>query len=180
MRQLRKFVINVIFIAMVFVIYFLQANFFSWFTISGVMPNVFIIFVLFVGLFAGKSSGTIYGVFIGIILDFLFKTKIGLTSIVLGGIGFLAGVFDKNFSKDSRITIMFMVLGSTVLAEIALYFFNIVFLEGQVEILSFIKILIIEVIYNLILTIIFYPLMQKFGYYIENEYKGNQILTRYF
>ena len=32
----------------------------------------------------------------------------------------------------------------------------------------------------LIIVIILYPLIQKFGYSIENEYKGNKILTRYF
>ena len=32
----------------------------------------------------------------------------------------------------------------------------------------------------LIITIILYPLIQKFGYAIEEEYKGNKILTRYF
>ena len=50
----------------------------------------------------------------------------------------------------------------------------------NVEILNFIIILVIEIIYNTVLTIILYPLIQKFGYYIEDEYKGNKILTRYF
>ena len=36
-----------------FVIYFLQTNFFTWFTIGGIMPNLFIILVLFIGLFIG-------------------------------------------------------------------------------------------------------------------------------
>ena len=50
----------------------------------------------------------------------------------------------------------------------------------NVEILKFIEILIVEVIYNVIITIIIYPVIQRFGYYIENEYKGNRILTQYF
>ena len=41
-------------------------------------------------------------------------------------------------------------------------------------------ILVDEVIYNMIITIILYSPIQKFGYYIENEYKGNKILTKYF
>ena len=46
--------------------------------------------------------------------------------------------------------------------------------------MNFIKILVVEVIYNMIITIILYSPIQKFGYYIENEYKGNKILTKYF
>jgi len=172
--------INIVLIIAVFTIYFLQANFFSWFTIAGVMPNLFIVFILFIGLFGSRTMGTIYGIILGLILDLIIGTKVGIYAISLGIIGFLASIFDKNFSKDSRITIMFMVLGATAIFEILHYFMNYIFLSNNIEILNFIKILLLEIIYNLILTIIIYPLIQKFGYYIENEYKGNKILTRYF
>ena len=113
-------------------------------------------------------------------LDLLLGLQVGINAVTLGLIGFLAGVFDKNFSKDSRMTIMIMVLGSTFLAEALNYLLNYMFLSINVEIVNFIIILVIEIVYNLILTIILYPLIQKAGYYIENEYKGNKILTRYF
>lgn len=144
------------------------------------MPNVFVIFVLFIGLFTNKTVGTIYGVVIGLILDLLFSQKIGIQAVSFGLVGFLAAIFDKNFSKDSRMTIMFMVLGSTIIVEVLNYLLSYMFININVEIFNFIKILVIEVIYNLIITIIIYPLIQKFGYEIENEYKGNRILTRYF
>lgn len=35
-------------------LYFLQVNLFSWFTIAGINPNTFIILMLFIGLFAGR------------------------------------------------------------------------------------------------------------------------------
>ena len=124
--------------------------------------------------------GMAYGVGIGIILDFLIGNKIGIYATSLGIIGLLASVFDKNFSKDSRITIIVMVIGATVVAETLNYLLSYVFLSTEFEFLNFLIILIIEVIYNSILTIILYPLIQKFGYYIENEYKGNKILTKYF
>ena len=177
---MKKFIINLFFVLTVFIIYFLQSNFFTWFNIAEVMPNVFIIFVLFVGLFTNKTLGTIYGVIIGLILDLLFGTKVGIQAVSLGLIGFLAAIFDKNFSKDSRMTIMVMVLGSTIIVEVINYLLKYMFIGNSVEIFNFIRILILEVIFNSILTIIIYPLIQKFGYEIENEYKGNKILTRYF
>lgn len=177
---MKKLVINIVLILVALIIYYLQSNFFTWFNISGVMPNLFVIFVLFVGLFASRTVGTIYGVAIGLFLDLLLGLQVGINAVTLGLIGFLAGVFDKNFSKDSRMTIMIMVLGSTFLAEALNYLLNYMFLSINVEIVNFIIILVIEIVYNLILTIILYPLIQKAGYYIENEYKGNKILTRYF
>ncbi len=144
------------------------------------MPNLFIIYVLFIGLFASRTMGTIYGVATGVMLDLLLGEQVGINAVTLGMVGFLAGVFDKNFSKDSRMTIMLMVFGSTLLVEVLNYLLKYIFLAINVEIVNFLRILAIEIVYNLILAIILYPLIQKAGYYIENEYKGNKILTRYF
>ena len=52
--------------------------------------------------------------------------------------------------------------------------------EINLEILSFIKILLVEVVYNMLLIIILYPAMSRTGYEIEDEIKGNRILTKYF
>ena len=177
---MKKFLININLVLIAFIIYFLQSNFFSWFTIAGIKPNLFVVYVLFIGLFGNKSLGTIYGGVIGLFLDLLMEEKIGINLIGLVLVGILAVIFDKNFSKDSRMTIIFMVFGSTIIFEIASYFMKYIIYSMNVEIFNFIIILLIEILYNIILTIILYPLMQKFGYYMENEYKGNRILTRYF
>ncbi len=177
---MKKGIINISLILTAILIYLLQANFFSWFNIAGVMPNLFVIFILFIGLFGNRTMGTIYGLVIGLLLDFVIGTTAGINSVGLGLIGFLATVFDKNFSKDSRITIMIMVVVATAIFEILSYILNYIFVSIDVEIFNFLKILVIEMIYNLIITIIIYPLIQTFGYSIENEYKGNKILTRYF
>ncbi len=177
---MKKFLINIALILIGFIIYFLQANFFSWFTIFGIKPNLFIIYILFIGLFGNRGMGIIYGSITGILLDLLFEEKIGVNLIALSLIGIIATIFDKNFSKDSRITIMFMVFGTTIIFEIISYFTRYILYSVNVEVLNFIKILLVEIVYNILITIVVYPLIQKFGYYIENEYKGNRILTRYF
>ena len=165
---MKKTVINISLIIVAMLIYILQANFFHWFSIAGIMPNLF------------RTMGTIYGLIVGIILDLTIGTKVGSYSIGLGLIGFLAAIFDKNFSKDSRMTIMVMVVVVTCIFEILSYLLMYIFFSIHLEIVNFIKILAVEVVYNLILTIIIYPLIQKCGYFIENEYKDNRILTRYF
>ena len=95
-------------------------------------------------------------------------------------IGFIGGYLDKNFSKDSKITIILMVIFSTFIYEILKYIMNIFILDFYVDVWMFLKILLIEILYNILLTIIFYPLIKKAGYYMENVIKGNAILTRYF
>ena len=177
---MKKTIINVFLIITAIIIYYLQSNFFMWFNIAGIKPNLFVILALFIGLFTNRTMGIAYGVGIGIAIDILIGHVIGIYAVSLGIIGLLAALFDKNFSKDSRITKILMVAGATIIFEIIYYLLNYMILGINVEIINFIFMLLIEVIYNIILTIILYPLIQKFGYYIENEYKGNKILTRYF
>ena len=177
---MKKTIINICLIIMSIIIYYLQANFFSWFNIAGIKPNIFIILVMFIGLFANQSMGTIYGMIIGIFLDFVIGSKVGITAISMGIIGFLAGIIDKNFSKDTRMTMIFIVLSSTIIFESIECIMKYILCGNIYNIISFLKVLSIETLYNIIITIILYPLIQKVGYYIENEFKGNKILTRYF
>lgn len=160
--------------------YFLQANLFSWFTIAGIKPNLFVMLTLFITLFAGIKVGIPYSLFFGIFLDIVIGKNFGIYTIMLTTISMLAGYFDKNFSKDSKITIMLMVLASTLLFEIGSYILSMIMLNINVQILEFIKILLIEIIYNTILTIILYPLLQFVGYKVEDIFKGQKILTKYF
>lgn len=99
---------------------------------------------------------------------------------MLGAVGIIGEQFDKNFSKESRITIIAMVIICTIIYETGKYLLGIPIYGYTLEIIGFSKILLIETIYNAILTIILYPLMQTLGYKIEEEYKGSKILTRYF
>lgn len=177
---MKKIIIYISLIVAFIAIYLLQATFFTNFTIAGVMPNLFVILILFIGLYMGRSNGIIYGIIFGILIDIWIGKKLGITSICLAIIGFLGGIFDKNFSKDSRITVLLMGGIVTIIYEILLYSLRYMIIGINVEIIEFLKILVIEVIYNELLIAILYPIMKNLGYEIENEIKGDKILTRYF
>lgn len=178
--NLKKVVAVILVIVAFLIIYFLQANFFTWFTIAGVKPNLFIIYILFIGLFAGKKLGLILGIIFGLFIDIVIGRQIGISCVMFGIIGLLGEYLDKNFSKESRITIMLMIAGSTVIYELGCYIFNVITLDINVEIISFLKILLIETIYNILISIVIYALIQKLGHALEEIFKTKNILTRYF
>lgn len=177
---MKRFIINILLVLAFVIIYFLHSNLFSWFKIAGVMPNIFVILILFIGLYANKYMGVIYGIVFGLLLDFFIGKKIGVTAIMLGIVGLIGVLFDKNFSKENRITLIIMVAIATIVFEIGETLIYYIVMREFIDILPFIEILLIECLYNAILTITLYPLIQKSGYKIETEYKGNKILTRYF
>ena len=161
-------------------IYFLQANFFTWFNIAGVKPNLFIVFILFIGLFLGNKLGFAFGLILGIFLDLFISKSIGISGFMLAIVGLIGEYLDNNFSKDSRVTLILMVMGSTAIYELGAYLFQILKWNVAIEILPFLKTTIIEVIFNVVLVIILYPLMQKIGNYLERLFKNKSVLTRYF
>ena len=91
---MKKVVINLVLVLVGFLIYFLQANFFNWFTIAGVKPNIFVIYVLFIGLFGNKSMGILYGIVCGVFLDLLFREMVGSNLVALVLVGVLSIIFD--------------------------------------------------------------------------------------
>lgn len=163
-----------------FIIYFLQANFFTWFNIATIMPNVYVILVLFIGLFVKRKIGLACGIGFGLYLDIVLGKTIGTSALALGIVDLLGEILSKNFSKDSRFIVCLMVIGTTAVYEIIVYLLTMLRTEGTVEILAFLKILLIEMLFNGLITIIIYPLIKKAGYYLENLYDDKFILTRYF
>lgn len=177
---MKKAIAIISLIIVFFAIYFLQTNFFTWFTISGIMPNLFVIFVLFIGLFVGKKMGFAFGIIFGLIIDFLLGKSIGPSALLLAVIGLISEYLEKSFSKDSKLMIILTVAVGTMFFEIGYYIFKIIRWNAIFEFLPFVKILLIEVLFNIILTIIIYPLIQNLGNKLEEIFKTKKMLTRYY
>lgn len=177
---MKKLGISVLFFITFVIIYILQANLFPHLQILGVMPNLFIIFILWIGLFANATEAVLFGIIMGLILDLLYGRVIGITAIMLCVVGYLGAYFDKNFSKESKFKILLMVIGSTIIYEFGYYVLSGAIIGYDFEWLSFMRIAIFEVIYNVLITILLYPLIQNLGYKVDRNFKKNNILTRYF
>ena len=128
-----------------------------------------------------KILSFVLSVIIGLTIDFeVGRQFVGTTAIMLTIISVLSTYLDKNFSKDSRLTIIIMVILATIVYEIGLYGLNIFIFGFETEMGTFMKILLIEVLYNTIITSILYNPMRKLGNLLESYFKERNILTRYF
>lgn len=177
---MKKFGISLLFLLTFIIIYLLQANIFPHLQIAGVMPNLFIILILWIGLFANATHAIVFGIIMGLSLDLIYGKVIGITAIMFCVIGYLGAYFDKNFSKESKLKIVIMVIGATIIYELGYYSLSGLIIGFDFEWLNFIRIIIFEVIYNVLITILLYPLIQSLGYKIDRTFKKNNILTRYF
>lgn len=127
-----------------------------------------------------ENFGLVFGIAFGLYIDIVLGKNVGISALVLGIIGILGEILSKNFSKDSRFIVMFMVIVTTAIYEIAVYVLTMLRTGGTIEVFAFSKILAVEILFNTLITIIIYPIIKKAGYYVENLFDDKYILTRYF
>ena len=96
-----KKVLSIIIIFLTFILlYFLQVNFFSWFNIAGIKPNLFIILILFIGIFIGKIYGMSIGIILGLLLDLFIGKVVGINAVMLAIAGLLRrNIYEKFFKR---------------------------------------------------------------------------------
>ena len=126
-------------------------------------------------------------------MNFLFDTSIDVNRrqfyvLAMGScIGNLAGFIGNalifGWSGTTifcGICMLLMVAGSTILIETIVYLYTSARYLIPFQILGFTKIVLIEVVFNILLTIILYPLIRKTGCFLEDTFKKRKILTKYF
>ena len=77
-------------------------------------------------------------------------------------------------------TILVMSVVATLVCEIISYLLQIILFGVSIEIVRFIKIILIEILYNSMIIIIIYPIIKKAGTTLERIFTQSKILTRYY
>ena len=75
---------------------------------------------------------------------------------------------------------MIMTIATTLVCEILSYIIQIIVFDLLIDLLPFVKIILIEILYNSILIILLYPLIEKIGDVLEKIFKEKNILTKYY
>ena len=79
----------------------LQVSFFSFLSILGATPYVVPVVVVSLGLLGGGVVGAVCGFAAGLLLDSLLLQTLGVSSLVLLSIGYLAGRYREGFEIRS-------------------------------------------------------------------------------
>ena len=111
-----KIVARIVAICMLGVL--LQLSFFSRVELFHVSPDILPALVVCLGLLGGSLTGAVSGFWIGFFLDCLLVEALGISSLVLLGIGYLAGLFRERFEIHSSLVPALLCMGLTMLAEL--------------------------------------------------------------
>jgi rod shape-determining protein MreD len=111
-----KIVARIVAICMLGVL--LQLSFFSRVELFHVSPDILPALVICLGLLGGSMTGAVSGFSIGFFLDCLLVEALGISSLVLLGTGYLAGLFRERFEIHSSLVPALLCMGLTLLAEL--------------------------------------------------------------
>lgn len=95
-----------------------QLSFFSRVELLHVSPDVLPALVVCLGLLGGSLAGAVCGFAIGFFVDCLLVEALGITSLVLLTVGYLAGLFRERFEIHSTLVPALLCMGLTLLAEL--------------------------------------------------------------
>jgi rod shape-determining protein MreD len=96
----------------------LQLSFFSRVTVFDTSPDILPALVVVLGLLGGSMTGAVAGFSIGLLVDCLLAGTLGTSSLVLLGVGYLAGLFRERFEIHSSLLPPLLCMGLTLFAEL--------------------------------------------------------------
>ena len=75
---------------------------------------------------------------------------------------------------------MVMAAATVFACELISYIYQIILFNLSIEIFTFIKIMLLEILFNSMIIIIIYPIIEKLGALLERTFTEDKILTKYY
>lgn len=176
---MKKTVITGTIILITIVLLMLQLSIFNNLKLFNVKPNLFLILLTSLVVYTNKKTTYVFFILTGIILDLLLGGMIGITSISMLISSIIIMSFKNILTKKNMANFLLFILIVTIFYELVYNLIRIGLTNTPFDI-YILKIIAIESIYNMLISIIIYPIIEKIGNEIYPEYKKSNILTKYF
>lgn len=138
-----------------------QTTILPYLAILGIVPNTALVLTVVISILRGRYFGLFFGLAIGLVQDILFGTVIGINAFIYSMIGYSIGMIQNILNTDNiAVPIVFSGL-ATVVYNFS-YAVFIYFLSREITYSILIsKIFSIEIILNILISIIIYKLLSK-------------------
>ncbi len=157
-------------IAVFFIIvvcFLLQSTLFQTLSFASISPNLLIVVVSSFGFMRGRKEGMWIGFFSGLLLDIFFGSVIGFYALIYMYIGYINGFFRKIFFPDDIKLPLILISASDLGYNLLVYLF-LFFLRGRFGFGYYlIHIMIPELVYTILVTIILYFVILKINQKLE-------------
>ncbi|MCL5289647.1 MAG: rod shape-determining protein MreD [Bacillota bacterium] len=110
-----------VFLLLVTIALLLQSTLFSFLQVSGVKPDLVLMLVIFNGFLRGSREGAFLGFLAGLAQDIFTGNYIGLNALAKMTAGYLAGLAEARFYKESVIIVTLVTFMVGIASQLAYY-----------------------------------------------------------
>lgn len=158
-------------ILLVMVCFLLQTTVFQSLAFGGIVPNLLIVLTSAFGFMRGEKEGLVIGFFCGLFCDVCYGDVVGFQALIMMYIGFLNGKFSGIFYPEDIKLPMALIMISNLSFGVVNYILNFL-LRGRLNFsFYFTTIILPEVVYTTIITLLLYPIVLKINMYLEAREK---------
>lgn len=163
----RKITITIL----IWVCFLLQSTLFQTLDFGGIAPNLLIVLTAAFGFMRNEKEGLIIGFFCGLLCDIFFGDVIGFYALVYMYIGYLNGKFSGVFyPEDIKLPMALIVVSD--LSYGMLCYISLFLLRGKLDFpFYFLNIILPEMVYTTVVTLLLYPLVLFINIRLENREK---------
>lgn len=157
---------------LIIVFYLLQTTVFHSIALANVVPNLLLILTVSIAYLRGSNEGVIVGFICGLMLDMQFGSVMGLYAFIYLFIGFVVGSWRKMYFTDEYFIPSILVIISDFVYGVFYYIVEFL-LRGRLDFgFYFIHIILPEMIYTFLVSILFYRFILLFEKKLSPALKG--------
>ena len=151
--------------------YLLQCAVFPCLEIAGIKPNLMLIVTSSIGFMRGEGGNADTGFAAGLLIDIQFGDMIGFYAIIYLIIGYINGLFRQMYYDEDIKLPLFLITISEFLYGVVIYFLMFL-LRSDFDFLFYLnRIIVPEMIYTIVITLGFYPIILFINQKLEAEEK---------
>jgi rod shape-determining protein MreD len=159
---------------MVIVCFGLQSTLLRTLSFGGISPNLLIIITAAFGFMCGKTCGLVVGFASGLLYDIFFGDVLCFHALIYMYIGYINGNFKQIFYKDDIKLPLVLITSSDLIFGLT-YYFLLFLLRGRFHFIHYLKSIIIpEVVYTVVVTLVLYPIIRLVTGKLEQQEKRSE------
>lgn len=153
--------------------FLLQSTVFQTLAFGGIVPNLLIVLVASFGFMRGEKAGLLIGFICGLLCDIFYGDVIGFQALIMMYIGYLNGKFSGIFyPEDVKLPMALIILSDFSFGVVS--YFLLFLMRGRLNFPFYLRTIIVpEVIYTTIVTLILYPIVLKINFALETREKNS-------
>ncbi|XCP83807.1 rod shape-determining protein MreD [Roseburia hominis] len=157
--------------AVILVCYLLETTIFSHLVLASVKPNLLIVVTSAYGFMRGKKEGLFIGFACGFLKDILGGNLLGFYAMIYMVIGYLNGFFRRMFYDEDIKLPLVLISASELLYSVSVYVFLFLLKSDFRFIYYFGHIMMPELLYTILLTLVLYQIILHLNRRLEEEEK---------